>query len=222
MSIDDNNNDAIPQEIVSSGFSAAGAEIDLEELAERFVDEYRKGGRPSAQEYARQYPEFAQDILDLFPSLLLLEKGGESATLQSVSEGLGASGTAPPKFERLKNFRIIRELGRGGMGVVYEAWDETLDRPVALKVMKVFPGEKEQTIRRFQREARIAARLHHTNIVPVYGSDTVDDQFYYAMQLIEGESLEQYLRLRAKEASQAFDSSRRRARWPSSSPHRRT
>ena len=60
MSIDDNNNDAIPQEIVSSGFSAAGAEIDLEELAERFVDEYRKGGRPSAQEYARQYPEFAQ------------------------------------------------------------------------------------------------------------------------------------------------------------------
>lgn len=212
MSIDDNNNDAIPQEIVSNGFSAAGAEIDLEELAERFVDEYRKGGRPSAQEYARQYPEFAQDILDLFPSLLLLEKGGESATLQSVSEGLGASGTAPPKFERLKNFRIIRELGRGGMGVVYEAWDETLDRPVALKVMKVFPGEKEQTIRRFQREARIAARLHHTNIVPVYGSDTVDDQFYYAMQLIEGESLEQYLRLRAKEASQAFDSSRRRAR----------
>ena len=211
-STNNENDDAIPQEIVSNGFSAAGAEIDLEELADQFVKEYRKGGRPSAEEYARKYPEFANEILDLFPSLLLLEKGGESATLESVSGGIGARGTAPPKFERLKNFRIVRELGRGGMGVVYEAWDETLDRPVALKVMKVFPGEKEQTLRRFQREARIAARLHHTNIVPVFGSDTVDDQFYYAMQLIDGESLEQYLRLREKEASRAFESSRRRAR----------
>ncbi len=212
MSTNSENDDVVPQESVSGGFSATGTEVDLEELADQFVEEYRKGGRPSAEEYARKYPEFANDILDLFPSLLLLERGSESATLGSVSEGIGVRGEAPPKFERLKNFRIIRELGRGGMGVVYEAWDETLDRPVALKVMKIFPGEKEQTIRRFQREARIAARLHHTNIVPVFGSDTVDDQFYYAMQLIDGESLEQYLRLREKEASLAFESSRKRAR----------
>ena len=212
MSTNNENDDVVPQENVSGGFSATVTEVDLEEIADLFVEEYRKGGRPSAEEYARKYPEFANDILDLFPSLLLLEKGSESATLGSVSEGIGARGEAPPKLERLKNFRIIRELGRGGMGVVYEAWDETLDRPVALKVMRIFPGEKEQTIRRFQREARIAARLHHTNIVPVFGSDTVDDQFFYAMQLIDGESLEQYLRLREKEASRAFESSRKRAR----------
>ena len=100
------------------------------------------------------------------------------------------------------------------MGVVYEAWDNVLERVVALKVMKIFPGEREQTIKRFQREARIAAGLHHTNIVPIYGYDTVDQLslFYYAMQLIDGVSLEQFLRLRERDATQTIDASRRRLR----------
>ena len=206
----DEQDDRFPRQTFSNNYSAADSEIDLEELSERFVEEYRRGEKPSVEEYAKRYPEFATDILELFPSLLLLERGGESTSLQSVSEGVAGKGLDPPKVERLNNFRIIREIGRGGMGVVYEAWDEALDRPVALKVMKIFPGEKEQTIQRFQREARIAARLHHTNIVPVFGSGMVDDQFYYAMQLIDGESLEQYLRLKEREASQTIDSSRRR------------
>lgn len=192
------------KENLSGQLSASDSDVDLEELAERFVEEYRRGGKPSAEEYAKMCPEFANDILDLFPSLLLLEKGGDESALSAFSQG-GADVAAPPKFERLKNYKIIREIGRGGMGVVYEAWDENLDRPVALKVLKLYPGDKEATIKRFQREARIAARLHHTNIVPVFGSDAVDEQFFYAMQLIDGDSLETYLRIKEREATQSLN-----------------
>lgn len=199
---------------VSSNYSAAGIEIDLEELADAFVEEYRQGKKPDAQEYARRYPEYADDILELFPALLLLEKGGVTTSISGVSSRSRSQGEAPDHLDQIKNFTIRREIARGGMGVVYEAWDNVLERVVALKVMKIFPGEREQTIKRFQREARIAAGLHHTNIVPIYGYDTVDQLslFYYAMQLIDGMSLEQFLRLRERDATQTIDASRRRLR----------
>lgn len=199
---------------LSSNYSAAGIEIDLEELADAFVKEYRQGKKPDAQEYARRYPEYADDILELFPALLLLEKGGASTSISGVSHRSRSQGEAPDHLDQIKNFTIRREIARGGMGVVYEAWDNVLERVVALKVMKIFPGEREQTIKRFQREARIAAGLHHTNIVPIYGYDTVDQLslFYYAMQLIDGMSLEQFLRLRERDATQTLDASRRRLR----------
>ncbi|MGN0910648.1 MAG: serine/threonine protein kinase [Thermoguttaceae bacterium] len=198
----------------ANNYSATGIEIDLEELADAFVEEFRQGKNPDVQEYARRYPEYAEHILDLFPTLLLLEKGGASTSLSGVSSKSRSLGEAPDNLDQIKNFTIRREIARGGMGVVYEAWDNVLERVVALKVMKIFPGEREQTIKRFQREARIAAGLHHTNIVPIYGYDTVDQLslFYYAMQLIDGMSLEQFLRLRERDATQTIDASRRRLR----------
>jgi len=185
---------------------SADSDFDFEELSERFVQEYREGKNPSVEEYAARYPEIAEEIKDLFPTLALLEEGSKRDSLSNYSTSVGGKGKIPPPIQRLKNYRIIRELGRGGMGVVYEAWDETLDRVVALKVTKIFPGEETQTIKRFQREARMAARLHHTNIMPVFGYDNVDDRFFYAMQLIDGVSLEQFLRLKEEEASQTIDS----------------
>ena len=201
--------------------SSEESEFNFETLSERFVQEYRDGKNPSVEEYAARYPECADDIKELFPTLLLLEKGSKQESLSNFSASVGVKGEDPPVLKQLKNYRVIRELGRGGMGVVYEAWDETLDRVVALKVTKIFPGEEAQTIARFQREARMAARLHHTNIVPVFGCDNVDDRFFYAMQLIDGVSLEQFLRLKEKEASQTFDSyyeSKRRIRERRNAP----
>ncbi|MBQ2039828.1 MAG: protein kinase [Thermoguttaceae bacterium] len=177
------------------------SEFDIEELAERFIDEYRHGKKPSVDDYAAQYPAIADDIRDLFPTLLLLEKGGEKENLSNYSQSVAGKGVEPKPIERLKNYVVLREIGRGGMGVVYEALDETLNRIVALKVMKIFRGEEDQTIRRFQREARTAARLHHTNIVPVYSYDAIDDQFYYSMQLINGMSLEKIIRAKAQNVS---------------------
>jgi len=193
----------LPPTSASSSVSDA-EEPDLEALSERFVEDFRAGRRPSVDEYAERFPEFADEIRELFPALLLLEKGGTREALSSLSQGASRQGFAISGLERLKNYRIVREIGRGGMGVVYEAWDETLERVVALKVMKIFPGEEEQAIKRFQREAKTAARLHHTNIVPVFDSDVLDDKFFYVMQLVDGVNLEQFLRMKEAEASESL------------------
>jgi tetratricopeptide (TPR) repeat protein len=101
--------------------------------------------------------------------------------------------------QRLGDFEIVRELGRGGMGVVYEARQVSLNRRVALKVLSTGLGLTPNAVQRFQREAEAAAKLHHTNIVPVYATGDQDGTHYYAMELIEGPSLDHVIR-QAREA----------------------
>jgi serine/threonine protein kinase len=93
----------------------------------------------------------------------------------------------------IDGFRIIREIGRGGMGVVYEAEETKLSRHVAVKVFTGTAAEDPSHIRRFEREAKAAARLHHTNIVPVFGVGQQDKHAYYVMQYIEGAGLDAVL-----------------------------
>ena len=100
----------------------------------------------------------------------------------------------PPGGRRLGDFEIVREVGRGGMGVVYEARQVSLNRPVALKVLGRGLGLTPQAVQRFRREAEAAARLHHTNIVPVYATGEHDGTHFYAMELIEGPSLNHVIR----------------------------
>ncbi len=99
---------------------------------------------------------------------------------------------------RIGDFRIIEELGHGGMGVVYRATQLSLDREVALKVLPSRARQGRTAIQRFRSEARAAARLHHTNIVPVFAHGDDDGHFYYAMDLIEGGSLDQAIRHRTR------------------------
>src|SRR5262245_20890286 len=96
--------------------------------------------------------------------------------------------------EQLGDFEIVRELGRGGMGVVYEARQVSLNRRVALKVLSGGLGLTPRAVQRFRREAEAAAKLHHTNIVPVYATGEQDGTHFYAMELIDGPSLDQVLR----------------------------
>jgi WD40 repeat protein len=94
--------------------------------------------------------------------------------------------------EQFGDYRLLREIGRGGMGIVYEAEQVSLGRRVALKVLP--PQHGDPLLRqRFEREAKAAARLHHTNIVPVFGVGTQDGQPYYVMQFIRGLGLDQVL-----------------------------
>jgi serine/threonine protein kinase/WD40 repeat protein len=158
-------------------------------LAEEFLARFRRGERPSLEDYVERYPELAEDIRDLFPALVMMEnvRPGEGTSLGAEAQPLGGQ----PKLERLGDYRVLRVVGRGGMGIVYEAEQESLGRHVALKVL---PGQSlldPQRLERFQREARAAARLHHTNIVPVFGVGEHEGLHYYVMQFIQGLGLDQ-------------------------------
>ena len=94
------------------------------------------------------------------------------------------------RLEQIGDYRILREIGRGGMGVVYEAEQQSLGRRVALKILPLLMTEDPKALERFQREARAAARMHHTNIVPVFEVGQDDNCLFYAMQLIQGQGLD--------------------------------
>ena len=122
-------------------------------------------------------------------------------------------GPASPVPSRIGDFEILEEIGRGGMGVVYRARQTSLNRVVALKVLTGGLVQSERAVARFHKEAQAAARLHHTNIVPIYAQGHEQGQFYYAMELIDGQSLDKvlqddplFLRLRDASASSERES----------------
>jgi len=92
------------------------------------------------------------------------------------------------------DYRILREVGRGGMGIVYEAEQVSLGRRVALKVLPANLLSDPRQVRRFEREARSAAKLHHTNIVPVFGVGQAEGLHFIVMQFISGRSLSEIIR----------------------------
>jgi eukaryotic-like serine/threonine-protein kinase len=161
------------------------------ELAEEFVDRYRKGQRPSLKEYIDRYPELAAEIKDVFPAMAMMEN--IAIADECLKLGPQPDEPAARSFEQLGDYRIIREIGHGGMGIVYEAEQVSLGRHVALKVLPNQALKDFKQKRRFEREARAAAKLHHTNIVPVFGVGEHDGLPYYVMQFIQGQGLEAVL-----------------------------
>ncbi len=170
--------------------TSSDARNPVELLAEEFLDRKRRGEQPTLREYVERYPELAADIRDLFPALLMMENLGDSSggTTGSLAADNGA--VLGIRLERLGDYRILREIGRGGMGVVYEAEQESLGRRVALKVLSAGSMLDPKQVRRFEREARAAAKLHHTNIVPVFGVGRQDGHHYFVMQFITGLGLD--------------------------------
>ncbi|MCI0456436.1 MAG: hypothetical protein L0Z62_05590, partial [Gemmataceae bacterium] len=134
----------------------------LNHLADEFAARYRKGERPSLQEYVDRHPDLADDIREFFPALMEVEQVKEE---RAEAPAPPAAGPLPP-LERLGDYRILREIGHGGMGVVYEAEQLSLGRHVALKMLPSSALLDPRQLERFEREAKAAARLHHTNIVP--------------------------------------------------------
>jgi WD40 repeat protein/serine/threonine protein kinase len=161
----------------------------LTRLADEFAERYRRGERPSLAEYVERYPHLAADIREVFPALAEVEQVKEDH-----QEALGQEAAPPaPALQQLGDFRILREVGQGGMGIVYEAEQVSLGRHVALKVLprNLLPDARAK--RRFEREAKAAAKLHHTNIVPVFGVGEQDGLPYYVMQFIQGLGLDEVL-----------------------------
>jgi serine/threonine protein kinase/predicted Zn-dependent protease len=117
----------------------------------------------------------------------------ESTRAAEPKDGDAHPTERPAAPQRLGDFEILSEIGRGGMGVVYEARQLSLRRRIALKVLPPAIGMSRQTVQRFEREAHAAAKLHHTNIVPVHAIGEEGGNHFYAMELVEGQSLDRIL-----------------------------
>jgi serine/threonine protein kinase/WD40 repeat protein/tetratricopeptide (TPR) repeat protein len=171
----------------------------VEELLESFLARWRQGERPGLEEYVARCPDRADEIRELFPAMIEMEQLKPAVDLATGSLVRPATRPDPaplsaaPHPERLGDFKILRVIGEGGMGVVYEAEHESLKSRVALKVMHRRFRADRSYLRRFHTEARSAARLHHTNIVPVFDFGEQDGICYYAMQFIPGFGLDRVL-----------------------------
>jgi serine/threonine protein kinase/WD40 repeat protein len=167
----------------------------LEELVGQVADDYmqrvERGEQPDLEEYARRYPQLADVIHRVFPGLKEI-RGLEGMTPERDLPAADVP-TAPQGGE-LGDYRLLRQVGRGGMGVVYEAEQRSLHRRVALKVLPFAAVLDERQLKRFQNEALAAATLDHPNIVEVYGVGCERGIHYYAMRYIEGQTLAEVLR----------------------------
>jgi serine/threonine-protein kinase len=159
----------------------------LDALAEEFLQRRRCGERPEIEEYAQRCPELVDQIREVFPALEVLEELGGPPPRPLVGEIRRAT-ISPPAQAQLGDYRLIREIGRGGMGVVYEAEQQSLRRRVALKVLPVALASAEE-VRKLRREARAAAQFQHPYIVPVYEVGQIEGRPYFTMKLAEGGSL---------------------------------
>ena len=160
-------------------------DVLLNQLADEFAVRQRNGERPRIQEYCDRHPNMAEAIRSMFPALVELERAKADAGAELAVEVASA-----PPVTQLGDFRLLRELGRGGMGVVYEAEQISLGRRVALKLLPATIFRDPVKRRRFEREAKAAAKLHHTNIVPVHGFAEHEGTPYYVMQFIPGLGLD--------------------------------
>lgn len=158
-------------------------------LVEEWTRKLQAGESVDLTQYLRMYPHHATKVNDLFPAVQVLADLGTSAT--SCFEVGSPAGDS--RSGVLGDFRILGQIGRGGMGVVYEAEQISLVRRVALKVLPFTAVLDSKQLQRFKNEAIAAASLDHPNIVPVYSVNQERGVHYYAMRLIEGQTLAQLI-----------------------------
>ncbi|MEM7317301.1 MAG: serine/threonine-protein kinase, partial [Planctomycetota bacterium] len=165
----------------------------VEQIAELFLDEIRRGEAVTVDSYASDYPEHSDAIRALFPTLLAMEDAKNQAkrTPNAIED---TDPLLARHLNKLGDFRILRRIGNGGMGVVYEAEQESLGRKVAVKVLSPSLVTTPKQIARFRRESHAAASLHHGNIVPVFGVGEQWGIHYYIMQRIHGCGLDELLK----------------------------
>src|SRR5262245_42574977 len=171
--------------------ASGGSSSELAELIDGLAARLQAGEAVDVEAVAREHPGYAEELRRLLPALGALDE-------LSRSGDEGPSGVAPPHAALtagvLGDFRILREIGRGGMGVVYAAEQVSLGRRVALEVLSFAATMDPRQLQRFQNEARAAAGLHHEHIVPVHAVGCERGVSYYAMQFIEGQTLEALIR----------------------------
>src|SRR5271157_3663304 len=178
-----------------SGNPASDSDDRLGEAIETYLALIEQGAAPEPEAFASLYPDLGEDIRSALEGLELVHGLVGQASGPGAGSGPGGGpGRSLESGRRIAGYRVVRELGRGGMGTVYEAVHVGLDRPVALKVLSTHAAPDSSARRRFLNEARTAAALHHTHIVPVFDVGQAGGLCYYAMQRIEGSGLERVIR----------------------------
>jgi eukaryotic-like serine/threonine-protein kinase len=167
----------------------------LGEAIEAYLALVEQDQAPDLDEFIARYDDLKDDLRAAMEGLELVHGlVGRSGSPSSASSRGSGSDRWLESGHRIAGYRVVGELGRGGMGTVYEAVHVGLDRPVALKVLGTHAAPDSSARRRFLNEARTAAGLHHTHIVPVFDVGQVGGLCYYAMQRIEGCGLDQVIR----------------------------
>ena len=165
----------------------------LDDLVESFLERYRGGERPVAHRIRQQTSRACR--ADPLPIPVVGRHGRACLRKRCGPRGHERPGLAGQRAaRRLGDYVLLRAVGSGGMGIVYEAIQESLGRRVALKVLPVQQLGDSTRLERFRREARAAARLRHNHIVPVFGVGECDGLHYYTMQFIRGHGLDTILR----------------------------
>ena len=157
-------------------------------ILEEFLTKLEAGARLNPEDLTARCPALAEPLKACLASLEFLHDASLSLRDPATPE-LPSATECQTDLGRLGDFQLVREIGRGGMGVVYEAEQISLGRRVALKVLPFAAALDARQLQRFKNEAQAAACLHHTNIVPVFGVGCERGVHYYAMQYIEGQTL---------------------------------
>ncbi len=180
----------------------ADAQQRLAGILDEYLAQLEKGQAPKVDDLLIQHLDLAEPLRSFLASVEFLHDAG--ADFRSGKRAEKAE--AEPAEKQLGDYALVREIGRGGMGVVYEARQISLGRRVALKVLPFAAVLDQRQIARFKNEAQAAAHLQHANIVPVYSVGCDRGVHFFAMQYIEGQSLDEAVRQldpRAASASEA-------------------
>src|SRR6516165_9134499 len=186
------------------------AQERLHEILLSYVESAQAGAAPDRLAFLAAHPEFAADISEFLASYHQLNRmvtplregdaprpekavpgpnGPPEQSRSTEAPGVRRDSATIAELGQLGDYRLLREIGRGGMGVVYEAEQISLRRRVALKILPFAGGVDARQLHRFRNEAEAAAHLHHSHIVPVFAVGCERGVHYYAMQFIEGQSL---------------------------------
>lgn len=162
----------------------------LEVAISEYTELKRLGQSPSIDEFASRYPALATEIQELFPLIENLERWKNNKEVECLRRNV-------PKefpFDQLGDYKLVKELGRGGMGVVFEGFHQVSHHRVAIKLLPWrFAADMPVWKSRLQREASTIAALKHPNIVQIYSFAEDQGYYYYVMQLIEGECLDKII-----------------------------
>ena len=160
----------------------------LDRIVAHFTAALRSGSYPAIADYQKRFPKLSEEIEEMLSSVAMIEQ------LKGESEDQPAPNNKKlfdkvSGLTRIGKYNLVREVGRGGMGIVFQAVHESLGRQVAIKIMPTPLTNAEKYIERFKREAQSAAKLHHTNIVSVFGVGEDEGFHFYVMDFVKGQSL---------------------------------